>query len=96
MSEYAASRQHREPAVEPASDHPPPVEIDISHRDPQEIAIEILRSARSRLSSGPTPCAADSERLLTSTAWRVFEGAEWPNQSAESIRLALERILPPS
>ncbi|MGA0287095.1 MAG: hypothetical protein ACO3YY_02345 [Phycisphaerales bacterium] len=72
----------------------PPVEIDVPVRDPESIAIEIMREARTRLSTGPTPCAADSERLLARTAWIVFEHGNWPAETATPVRAALERLLP--
>jgi len=73
---------------------PMPVEIDVAPRDPETIALEILLEARLRLSTGPSPCAADSERLLARTAWLVFERNSWSRERADSIRSALERLLP--
>jgi len=71
-----------------------PVEIEAPPTDPEKVAIEILLEARRRLRIGASPCAADSERLLARTARHVLEDRRWPEELADPVRAALDRILP--
>lgn len=90
----ASEREHDRAPSGTTGSTPVEIEIDGTTSDPETAAIEILREARHRLSTGPSPCAADSERLLARTAWLLLDRRAWADETSASVRTALERLLP--